>query len=83
MGKWSFSPKLGTLLLLEEQILSLSVESQKGGESKYHISLVIGQRFFLPKQSLNSRPVLKDRSRFMELCRKGKTCIIAKFCRTD
>ena len=38
---------------------------------------------FLPKQSQKSRPVSKDESRSLELFRKGKTRIIAKFHRTD
>ena len=39
--------------------------------------------FFLPKQSQNSRSILKDGSRSLGLFRKGKTHIIAKFQRTD
>ena len=39
--------------------------------------------FFLPIQSQNSRSILKDRSRSLELFTKGDTCIKAKFHRTD
>ena len=39
--------------------------------------------FFIPKQSQTSRYVLQDRSKSLGLFRKGKTCIIAKFYRTD
>ena len=39
--------------------------------------------FFLSKQSQNSRTTLQDRSRSLGVFRKGKTCIIAKFQRTD
>ena len=39
--------------------------------------------FFLPKQSQNSRSIIKDRSRSLGLFRKGKTVILAKFHRTD
>ena len=49
---------------------------------KYRFS-VIGQSFFLPKQSQKSRSVLLDRSRSLALFWKGKTHIIAKFLRTD
>ena len=38
---------------------------------------------FLPKESQKSRTIIKDRSRSWGLFRKGKTCIIAKFYRTD
>ena len=38
---------------------------------------------FLPKESQKSRTIIKDRSRYWGLFRKGKTCIIAKFHRTD
>ena len=47
-------------------------------EFVYHISLVISQEFFLPKQSQNSRTILQDRSRSFGLYRKDKICIIAK-----
>ena len=49
----------------------------------YHISSVIRQIFFLPKQSQRSRSVLQDRSRSLGLFRKGKIGKIAKFHRTD
>ena len=49
----------------------------------YHISFVIRQVFFVPKQSHKSRSVLYDRSRSLGLFRKSKTRIIAKFHRTD
>ena len=39
--------------------------------------------FVLPKQSQNSRSILQDGSRSLALFWKGKTCIIAKFLRTD
>ena len=39
--------------------------------------------FSLPKQSKKPRSVLKDRSRSFGLFRKGNTCIIANFNRTD
>ena len=39
--------------------------------------------FFLSKQPQNSRSILEDGSRSLGLLRKGKTCIIAKFNRTD
>ena len=39
--------------------------------------------FFLPKQSQRSRSILQDGSRSLELFRKGKIGIIAKFHRTD
>ena len=39
--------------------------------------------FSLPKQSQKSRSILQDGSRSLELFWKGKTCIIAKFHRTD
>ena len=48
----------------------------------FHISSVI-RVIFLPKQSQDSRSVLKDTSRSLGLCRKGKSPIIAKFHRTD
>ena len=38
---------------------------------------------FLPKQSQRSRSILQDGSRSLELFRKGKIGIIAKFHRTD
>ena len=49
----------------------------------YRISLIIRQRFFLPKQSQRSRSILQDRSRSLGLFRKRKNGIIAKFHRTD
>ena len=52
-------------------------------KSKYSISSVIRQTFFLPKQSKRSRSILKDGSRSLGLFRKGKPRIIAKFLRTD
>ena len=55
----------------------------KGDKMVYHISSVIRQSFFLPKQSQKSRSVLLDRSRSLGLFLKGKTRIIAKFHRTD
>ena len=39
--------------------------------------------FFLPKQSQRSRSILQDGSRSLGLFRKGKTCVTAKFHRTD
>ena len=61
---------------------------------KYCIFSVIKWPFFLPKQSKNldlsyKKPpntldlFLEDRSRSSGLFRKGKTCITAKFHRTD
>ena len=49
----------------------------------YRISSVIRQSFFLPKQSQKSRSILQDGSRSLELFRKGKTSIIAKFLSAD
>ena len=49
----------------------------------YHISSVIRQIIFLPKQSQRSRSILKDGSRSLGLFRKGKIGIIAKFHRID
>ena len=49
----------------------------------YYVSLIIRQKFFLPKQSQKSRSILYDGSRSLGLFRKGKTHIIAKFHRTD
>ena len=49
----------------------------------YHISLVIRQSFFLPKQSQRSRSILQDGSRSLGLFRKGKIGIIAKFLRAN
>ena len=49
----------------------------------YHISSIIRQKFFLPKQSQRSRSILQDGSRSLRLFRKGKTHIIAKFHKTD
>ena len=49
----------------------------------YHISSVIRQSFFPSKTSQKSRSVLQDGSRSLELFRKGKTCTIAKFLKTD
>ena len=49
----------------------------------YHISSVIRQSFFLPKQSQKSRSVLLDGSRSLGVFRKGKTRTTAKFLRTD
>ena len=37
----------------------------------------------MPKQSKKSRSILKDGSRSLGLFRKCKTCIIAKFHKTD
>ena len=45
----------------------------------YHISLVIRQTFFLPKQSQRSRSILYDRFRSLRLFKKGTTLIIVKF----
>ena len=50
---------------------------------KYLISSFIRLCFFHPKQSQKSRSILEDGSRFWGLLRKGETCIIAKFQRTD
>ena len=51
----------------------------------YRISSVIRQRFFFPFQnnSKNLDPSYKMESSSLGLFRKGKTCIIAKFHRTD
>ena len=49
----------------------------------YHISSVIRQLIFLPKQSQRSRSILKDGSRSLGLFGKGKIGILAKFHRTD
>ena len=49
----------------------------------YHISSVIRQIIFLPKQSQRSRSIFQDGSRSLALFRKGKMGIIAKFHRTD
>ena len=46
-------------------------------------SSVIRLSLFIPKQSQKSRSILYDRVRSLELFRKGKTCKIAKFHRTD
>ena len=43
----------------------------------YHISSVIRQSYFLPKQIQKSRSILKDGSRHLGLFRKGKTRITA------
>ena len=48
-----------------------------------HISSVIRQSFFLPKQTQRSRSVLQDGSRSLGLFRKIEFDIIAKFQRTD
>ena len=45
----------------------------------YHISLVITQTFFHPKQSQRSRSILYDRFRSLRLFKKGTTLIIVKF----
>ena len=45
----------------------------------YRISFVIKQSFFYSKQSQKSSSILKDVSRYLELFRKGKTCIVANF----
>ena len=50
-------------------------------ERIYHISLLMRQRFLLPKQSQTSRSILQDGSRSLGLFRKGKTH--RKFQRTD
>ena len=52
-------------------------------KQRYRISSVIRRRCFLPKQSQKSRSVLQDESRSLRLFGKDKTCIIAKFHRTD
>ena len=49
----------------------------------YRISSVIRRIVFLPKQSQKFRSVFKDGSRSLGLFRQDKTCIIAKFHRTD
>ena len=46
--------------------------------SDFTLSLVIRQRFFLPKQFQKSRSALQGRSRSWGLFRKGETHIVAK-----
>ena len=53
------------------------------GYHNYHISSVIRQNVFIPKQSQKSRAVLLHRSRYLGSFMKGKTRIIAKFHSTD
>ena len=49
----------------------------------YHIFSVSRWNFFKPKHFLKSRSILLDGSRSLGLIRKGETCIITKFQRTD
>ena len=59
------------------------IANNVGPKQTYHISSVIRQGFFLPKQSQRSRSVLQDGSNSLGLFRKGKIGIIAKIHKTD
>ena len=61
-----------------------SVFRLKSSGKAYCISSVIRHSFFfLPKQSQEARSILEVGPRSLGLFRKGQTCIIAKFPRTD
>ena len=63
-------------------ILALQVLIKFQVQSIYHISVVIRQSLFLPKQSKKYRSIFLDISRSLGLLRKGETHIKAKFHKT-